>query len=303
MAKILVTGGAGFIGSHLTDRLIRLGYDVTVLDNLSYGNKYFVNKRAKFVLADVRDDLSKIFQEGKFDYVFHLAAQVDVRKSLENPKEDEEINYNGSVNVAMNCVKYNVKKLIFSSTGGAIYSPDAELPCDENSKAEPLSQYGKSKLKVEQFLQKTKKDGLNYAILRYSNVYGPRQNLKGESGVISIFIKNIIEGKDLVIFGDGKQTRDFVYVDDVVNANLIAIEKLSGIYNVSTGKETSINDLADMMGKIMKSDCKIINKMAIKGELLRSVLDSSKLMKKGWKPNYNLNEGLKNTINWFKENY
>ena len=303
MAKILVTGGAGFIGSHLVDKLIELGQNVTIIDDLSSGNEKFINKRAKFFKRDIKEDLTDIFEEG-FDYVFHLAAQIDLRKSLQNPKEDATINIVGSLNVIENCYKRKIKKIIFSSTGGAIYSSNEQLPCTELSKADPISPYGLAKLTIEKYLNITKEVfGLDYVALRYSNVYGPRQNIKGEAGVISIFIKNVLAGKDLLLNGDGNQTRDFVYVSDVVHANIIAMEKLSGTYNVSTGKETSINDIANSIKQIMDSDCNIIHKEAIKGELLRSCLDSGKLRKDGWKPNYALDNGLKETIDWFRENY
>ena len=207
MAKILVTGGAGFIGSNLVDALIAGGHEVSVIDNFMTGNKKNVNSKAKLIVKDIRDDLNNLFSEGKFDYVYHLAAQANVRKSLENPVEDAKINIIGSLNLIDNCVKYNVKKFIFSSTGGAIYSKTARVPCNEESEIKPESPYGLAKWTVENYLRimkDTKK--LNYCILRYSNVYGPRQDAKGEAGVVSIFIDKLLKNEQLVVFGDGEQT-------------------------------------------------------------------------------------------------
>lgn len=301
MAKILVTGGAGFIGSNLVDSLIAKGHEVSVIDNLMTGNKKNVNSKAKLIVKDIRDDLNSLFSESKFDYVYHLAAQANVRKSLENPKEDASINIIGSLNIIENCVKHNVKKIIFSSTGGAIYSKDAKIPCNEESEIKPESPYGLAKFSVENYLRilgNTKK--LNYCILRYSNVYGPRQDAKGEAGVVSIFIDRLLKNEDLIVFGDGEQTRDFVFVKDVVNANLMAMEKnLSGFFNVGTGKEISVNELAKMLLKITGKKSKVVHGSAIQGELLRNALNASKLSGKGWKNEYNLEKGLKETVEWF----
>ncbi len=299
MAKCLVVGGAGFIGSHVTDKLVELGHSVSVIDNLSTGNRKNVNKKAEFFEKDIREDLSDIFNKG-FDYVFHLAAQVNVRKSLENPVKDAETNIIGSLNVLDNCVKFKVRKFIFSSTGGAIYSPNAKLPCKEDSEKEPLSPYGVAKFTVENYLRIFKNVfGLNYACLRYSNVYGPRQDAKGEAGVISIFISRAINNEDLIIFGDGEQTRDFIYVKDVVDANIKAMN-LEGTYNVATMKETMISELAKEIIKLVGSDSKIVYGNEIKGELKRNVLSYARLKNKGWTPKYNLDNGLRETVEWFK---
>ncbi len=302
MEKILVTGGAGFIGSHLVDKLIEQGYNVTIIDDLSTGKKENVNKNAKFIERSITENLEDIFEEGKFDYVFHLAAQMNLRRSLEDPAKDAEINILGSLNVIKNCVNYHVKKIIFSSTGGAIYSPEAVLPCREDSKIEPQSPYGLAKFTIENYLRIIKNvHGLDFVCLRYSNVYGPRQNSKGEAGVISIFIDNILEGKELIINGDGNQTRDFIFVSDVVKANVLAFD-LSGIYNVSTCQESSINQIADKIKDLMDSDVKIQYKDKIKGELERSSLSFVKLEKEGWTPEFDLDSGMKQTVEWFMKN-
>jgi len=304
MARILVTGGAGFIGSNLVDSLVDRNHEVTIIDNLMSGRKENVNPKAKLIVKDIRENISDLFKNGKFDYVFHLAAQMNVRKSLENPMEDAEINILGGLNIIDNCVKHGVKKIIFSSTGGAIYSKNAKVPCTEKSEIMPESPYGLAKLTTESYLRIMKeKHGLKSVSLRYANVYGPRQNAKGEAGVISIFINNLIEGKSLRIFGSGKQTRDFVYVSDVVNANLIALEEnLEGSYNVGTGEETSINELADQIKKIMKKNMEVVHEDAVKGELMRNALDSSKISLNGWKSTYSLDKGLRETVDWFTDN-
>lgn len=249
--KCLVTGGAGFVGSHVVDSLIESGFDVLVIDDLSGGNKKNVNEKARLFEGNVNDNLNDIFEKEKFDYVFHLAAQANLRTSLENPKMDAEINILGSLNIIENCIKYDVKKIIFSSTA-ALYSPDVNVPCGEDEEVKPLSPYGLAKATVERYLEIFKDTkGLDYVVLRYSNVYGPRQNPKGEAGVISVFIDALKEGRDIVIFGDGEQTRDFVYVKDVSAANLKAIDpEMAGVYNVSSGKETSVNELAEKLKEL-----------------------------------------------------
>ncbi len=268
------------------------------------GNKNNVNSKARLIVKDIRDDLNELFEKEKFDAVFHLAAQANVRKSIENPKEDAEINIIGSLNLIDNCVKYSVKKFIFSSTGGAIYSRNAEIPCNEDSEKEPESPYGLAKLTIENYLRIISKiSELNCCILRYANVYGPRQDAKGEAGVIAIFIDNAFSEKPLRIFGDGNQTRDFIYVEDVVNANLIVLEKdLKGTFNVGTGEQTSVNEISKCISSLLEKDFTIVYEDEIKGELKHNCLDAGKLRREGWESKIELNEGLKETIEWF-ENY
>tara|TARA_Y100000310_G_C20687571_1_gene820072 strand:- start:2975 stop:3892 length:918 start_codon:yes stop_codon:yes gene_type:complete len=299
MVKSLVTGGAGFIGSHLVDELISLGHEVTVIDNLSNGEEKYINEKAKFFERDICEDLSDVFSEG-FDYVFHLAAEISLRTSLKNPGKDAEVNIVGSLNLIKESIAHGVKKFIFSSSGGAIYSKDAELPCDENSKEEPMSPYGLGKLTIEKYLEIFKKlKGLDYVCLRYSNVYGPRQNHKGEAGVVSIFVNSVLDGKLLNVFGSGENTRDFVYVKDVVKANIKAME-LAGIYNVSTNNETSVNEIAEKIIELTGSASEVVHKPEIKGELKRSKLSSDKLEKIGWKPEVDVESGLKQTVDFFR---
>lgn len=242
--NILITGGAGFIGSHLVDKLSK-DNNISIIDNLSTGNISNINNKAKFYNCDIRSDLDKIFLENKFDYVFHLAAFINLRDSFIDPINCMDINLNGTINLINNCKKYNVNKFIFSSTGGAIYDKMALMPFTENSVENPKSPYGLSKLFAEKYI---KNSGISYVNLRYSNVYGPRQNAKGEAGVISIFIDNALNNKPLKIFGDGFQTRDFVYVNDVVSANILCAEKaVNKTYNISTNKETSLLTLVEIL--------------------------------------------------------
>lgn len=299
--KCLVTGGAGFIGSHVVDALTKAGHEVIIIDNLFTGN--FTNIHSGcFVKRDITSSIEEVFAKYKFDCVFHLAAQINLRHSIKDPLNDANINIIGSLNVLNNCVKYGIKRIIFSSTGGAIYSPEASLPCTETSEAKPESPYGLAKQTVENYLEFYRKSfGLSYTILRYSNVYGPRQNAKGEAGVISIFIDNALQNKNLHIFGNGNQTRDFIYVDDVVQANMVAMNsQLDGIYNVSTNTQTSVNEIADKIMVLTDTRGTVEYDTPIAGELLHTQLSSDKLQTHGWKPTWNLDDGMKSTINFFK---
>lgn len=300
--RILVTGGAGFIGSHLVDLLIKGGHKVFVLDDLSTGDINNLNPNIIFKKASINDDLEDFFKHWKFDYVFHLAAQANLRKSIEFPKEDAKINIHGSMNIIENSIKFGVKKIIFSSTA-AIYSPDVEIPCRENDKLNPQSPYGLAKLTIEKFLEIQRRiKGLNYAILRYANVYGPRQNSKGEAGVVSVFFDKILSGEPITIFGDGAQTRDFIYVKDIAMANIFAMERdLQGIYNVSSSTELSILELANKLKNINGNHAPLKFSNPINGELNRSCLDNSLLLMKGWMPKYSLEEGLKETAEYFNK--
>ena len=299
--KILVTGGAGFIGSWVVDTLINKDFNVVVIDNLSSGSKENLNKKAKFYEIDIRDNkIDEIFQNEKIDYVFHLAAQINLRESIKNPVEDANINILGALNLLNNCVKHKIKKFIFSSTGGAIYGDDCKIPTSETEEEKPMSPYGVAKLAIEKYLEFYKKVyGLDYVSLRYSNVYGPRQNSKGEAGVVAIFIDKLLLGEQPIINGSGEQTRDYVYVKDVAEANILAL-KLSGVFNVGTGKETEVNEIFRKIVNIMNSNLKEIHGPEIKGEQMRSCLDPGKLIKKDWGIGYDLEKGLKETINYFK---
>jgi|LSQX01.2.fsa_nt_gb UDP-glucose 4-epimerase len=303
--KILVTGGSGFIGSHITDKLIEAGHTVSVIDNLSTGNILNLNPKAHFYQMDIRDDKVKdVFKKESPQVVYHLAAQINVRKSEEDPFLDTSININGSINIIRNFITLKgEKKLIFSSTGGAIYGEAEELPTPETAEELPLSPYGISKLAVEKYLfYYSSCYQLDFVALRFGNVYGPRQNSKAEAGVIAIFAEKLLNNEQPKIFGDGKQTRDFVYIEDVVNSAIKSINKnLNGIYNIGTGIETDINYIFDC---IKKETCSNINKIyegEKKGEVRRSSLSAKKFQQSAeWAPSYTIEEGIKNTVQWFK---
>ncbi len=302
--KILVTGGAGFIGSHLVDELIKLKHKVAVVDNLSTGKKRNLNKKAKFYKIDIcNPKLFEIFKKEKYDVVFHYAAQIDLIKSVEDPIKDAKLNILGSLNVLDNCKKYKVKKIIVASTGGAIYGEAKIIPTPESYPELPLSPYGIEKLSVEKYLNYYQKIfNLPFVALRFANVYGPRQNSKGEAGVVSIFCDKMLNGKKVVINGNGKQTRDFVFVADVVLASILSLKKgKQGIFNIATAKETNINTIFRKLKKLTNSECKETHVLAQPRGQKKSCLDYSLAKKKlGWKPKYNLDKGLKLTVEWFK---
>jgi len=301
--NILVTGGAGFIASHIVDAFIENGHNVTIIDNLTTGREENINPKAKFYNVDIRNDLTQIFEEGKFDVVNHHAAQIDVRRSVTDPIYDAGVNIIGTLNLLQNSVKFGVKKFMFASTGGAVYGEQDYFPADENHKLQPLSPYGISKLAVEKYLYfYNEVYGLKYTILRYANIYGPRQNPLGEAGVVCIFLDKILANEQPIINGSGEQTRDYVYVKDVVKANLLTLdEEESEIYNVGTGIETSVNELFKLINQNFDNSIKEVHGPAKPGEQMRSVITSEKLFKKfGWKPSTNLEDGLKETIDYFK---
>jgi UDP-glucose 4-epimerase len=304
--KILVTGGAGFIASNIADALIDEGHNVFVLDNLSSGFEKNINSKAKFIKADIRDkNLSDLFAKEKFDLINHHAAQMDVRRSVADPAFDADTNIIGTINLLQNCVKYGVKKFMFASTGGAIYGEQDYFPADEKHPTSPLSPYGISKLSVEKYLFfYMAQYNLKYTILRYANIYGPRQNPHGEAGVVAIFSKKLLNAEQPIINGDGKQTRDYTFVGDVVKANLITLsDNASDIYNVGTGIETNVNELYNKMNKIISKGQVEKHGPAMAGEQLRSVITSEKLKQKfGWSPSTSLEGGLKNTVEFFREN-
>lgn len=297
--KILITGGAGFIGSHLTDKLIKTGHKVVVIDNLSTGRKENLNPKAKFYKIDIcSPKISQIFKKEKPEAVFHYAAQANVRKSVESPIKDAKINILGALNILESSQKYKVKKIIFASTVG-VYGETNIIPTPETYFEQPLSPYGIAKLAVEKYLNYYYKVfELPFVSLRLANVYGPRQNNKGEAGVVAVFYNKLLAGEQPIINGNGRQTRDYVFVDDVVEANLLALQKNKvGIFNVGAGKETSVNEIFQKIKKAIKSNLKATYGPAKKGDLKRSRLDYSKIKKQlGWQPKYSLDEGLKKTI-------
>ena len=300
--RILITGGAGFIGSHLVDRLIAEGHKVVVIDNLSTGKKENLNSKAKFYKIDIQNQkISQIFKIEQPEIVFHLAAQIDVRKSIANPIEDAKINILGTLNLLESCQKSKVKKFIFASSIG-VYGEPKELPIKENHPLNPIAPYSIEKLTIEKYLNFYQTQGLNFVSLRYANIYGPRQQSTGEGGVIAIFIDKLLKKKKPIIFGSGKQTRDFLYVDDAVLAATKSLKAPSGsIFNVGTNKEITINNLLSLISNILKVKTKPVFQPPRQGEIIRSRIDYSKIKKElNWQPRYNLDRGLKETIQWFK---
>ena len=306
MAKVLVTGGAGFIGSHLADRLLKDGHTVTVWDNLSTGFFENVPPQANYGFYKVDVTETHTIAQAlsphiyKYDYVFHLAAQINLRNSIEDPINDASTNIIGTLNVLKSIKRHSPScKFIFASTGGAIYSPKAKIPWSEDHPAIPESPYGISKLSAEHYLRVL---APQRAILRLSNVYGPSQNAHGEAGVIAIFLEKIINNEHIKIFGDGLQTRDFVYVDDVVEAFVMAMTNdLTGTYNVSTGERTDVNTISEQLIRLTKKDDTVIEyHPEIAGELRHSALSHHKITAQyGWSPKTSLFDGLKKTVDYY----
>ncbi|MCF7798097.1 MAG: GDP-mannose 4,6-dehydratase [Lentisphaeria bacterium] len=303
--KILVTGGAGFIASHVKDAFIAEGHDVVVLDSLITGRQELVNPKAKFVKMDIRDKaVSELFATEKFDVVNHHAAQMDVRKSVADPAFDADVNVIGTLNLLENAVKHGVKKFMFASTGGAIYGEQDYFPADENHPQRPLSPYGITKLTTEKYLHFYHHvHGLQYFVTRYANVYGPRQNPHGEAGVVAIFCSKLLAGEQPVINGDGKQTRDYVYIDDVVRANVGGLNYSgSDVVNVGTGVETDVNRLYQVLRDELAPAVAEEHGPAMAGEQQRSVIDYTKASKLlGWKPTMDVETGLRETARWFRD--
>lgn len=301
--RITVTGGAGFIGSHLVDRLIEDGHTVQVIDNLYTGNKEFVHSKAQFVELDIRDPkLYSVLEEFRPDYIFHEAAQTEVSTSMSDPMLDCDINLMGLINLLNAAVKLDIKKFLMPSSA-AVYGNLDTLPLNENMIGNPSSFYGLTKLTTEHYLRIYHEAfGLPYVCYRYSNVFGPRQGNGGEGGVISIFAKAIVQGSPIIIYGDGKQTRDFIYVDDVVEANILGMQhQVIGIYNVSTGISSSVNLLVDEFRNISGKDIEVVYDKPRLGDIRDSVLATDK-SEKGllFTAKYNLHDGLIKTYEYFK---
>ena len=301
---LLVTGGAGFIGSHLVDALLARGERVVVLDDLSSGDRSRVPPAARFVDGDIRDaSLGSLLKEERVGTIFHLAAQVDVRKSVADPVGDASINVLGTVNVARAAADAGVSRIVFSSSGGAIYGDPDGLRAGEEHPLRPCSPYGAAKLAGEKYLQALAIDGgFAVTLLRYANVYGPRQDGRGEAGVIGIWMRRLLDGHEAVIYGDGLQTRDFVFVSDVVAANVAAwTRKADGPYNVGTGVETNLVELHRQTAAACGSARPAAHGAAKPGEQRRSVLDPARagsgLGLTSW---VSLSEGLRATAEWFR---
>jgi UDP-glucose 4-epimerase len=301
--KILVTGGAGFIGSHVVDLFVSAGYDVVVVDDLSTGRASNLNPAAKFHQLDIRDPkLAEVFEKERPDYVSHHAAQMDVRRSVAEPLFDADVNILGSINVIECARSYDVKRLVYISSGGAAYGEPVYLPCDENHPINPICQYGASKHTVEHYLYMYRVNyGLEYTVLRYPNVYGPRQDPHGEAGVVAIFTGLMLAGQPVTINGDGDQQRDFVYVSDCARANLLALKAPSGIYNLGSGHGTSVNQIFETLQEITGYTRMPIHGPAKLGETRYIYLDASKARREmAWEMTVDLKEGLEQVVAYHK---
>lgn len=316
MKKVLVTGGAGFIGSHIVDGYLKEGYQVVVIDDLSGGKRENLNKKAKFYQMDINDrKVAEIFAEEQFDLVNHHAAQIDLRTSVKKPLLDAKINILGTLNLLENCLKYKVRNFIFISSGGAIYGQPEEIPVDEYYPKNPLSPYAVAKHTIEHYLYYYRQIfALNYLALRYANVYGPRQDPFGEAGVIAIFSQKMLKKDRPTILGDGEQLRDYIYIDEVIDINMLASQKIESLnkkrasspddlsYNVGIGKGNSVNFLYRVLAEITDFPEKPIYAPGKKGDIRKIYLDTEKAKKElNWQAKLELRDGLKKTVKWFKE--
>jgi len=306
--RVLVTGGAGFIGSHVTEAYLGAGFDVTVLDDLSSGRREHVPAEAEFVECGVNDPQAReLLASGRFSILNHHAAQMDVRVSVADPLRDERINLAGLLNLLEGARSGGVRRVVFASSGGVVYGESDHLPHRESAPKLPVSPYGVSKLASEFYLACYHQlHELETICLRYANVYGPRQNPHGEAGVVAIFGSRVHAGQPLTVYGDGRQTRDYVFVEDVARANVVAttgdyptLDSIDSVaFNVGTGRETSVNDLAQTILNVAEVDQPIQHLDARAGELLRSAVSPDKLRQWGWEPEVSLTEGLRRTYEW-----
>jgi UDP-glucose 4-epimerase len=296
--RAIVTGGAGFIGSHVVEALLARGDEVHVLDNLATGRREHVPDEAVLHKADIRTDSASVFDAVRPDACFHLAAQADVRVSVAQPDFDADVNVVGTIRV-LEAARAHATKIVFASTGGAIYG-ECDGPAPEDSPRMPLAPYGTAKLAAEEYLQTYNRlYGSEHVVVRYANVYGPRQEANLEGGVVSIFMRELSGGGTPQIFGDGKQTRDFVYVGNVAQATLAALDADGGVFNIGTGIETSVNELYDAVRRAAGIERDAQYAEPRPGEILRSVLDVSRARDElGWRPEHELDAGLAETWAW-----
>ena len=299
--RAIVTGGAGFIGSHVVDALVAQDAEVAVVDSLVHGSKDNVPAAAELHVRDIREPLDDVFDAVRPEAVFHLAAQADVRVSVEHPVEDAEVNVLGTVRILESARKHGAQ-VVFSSTGGAIYG-DCTRPAPEDSPCEPLSPYGTAKLAGEEYLRAFNRlYGTRHIALRYGNVYGPRQDPHGEAGVVAIFLGALLRGEQARIFGDGSQTRDYVYVGDVARATISTIGHEGGVFNVGTGRETSVTELYELCARVAGSDMSAEHAPARLGELQRSYLDTTLAAETlGFSAMVDIEDGLRSTWDWVRK--
>ena len=301
--RVLVTGGAGFIGSHVVDAFLEAGHHVAVVDDLSTGKRENVNPRAAFYKVDIRSaELADVFAKEKPEVVSHQAAKANVRESMVKPILYADVNILGSLNLLETCRAHGVKRVIYASTGGASYGEPQYLPVDENHPINPLDPYGASKHHVEHYLHLYWLNyKLSYVILRYPNVYGPRQDPLGEAGVVAIFTGKMLKGEPCVINGAGDQERDFVYVGDVARANVLALAGETGIYNIGSGIGTNVNTIAAELSKATGYKQTVAHGPAKLGEVWKIYLNAAKAKKGlGWQPTVSLVDGLNRTVAWFR---
>ncbi len=303
--RILVTGGAGFIGSHITELYLNNGYNVDIIDNLSTGSRDNLDSRAVLYEMDIRSpEAAELIKERKYDIINHQAAQINLRTSVDDPEYDVNVNIIGSINLIKAAVETGVKYFIFASSGGAVYGSQEYYPADEKHPCVPTSPYGINKLTIEKYLYFYRiSSNMKWCALRYSNVFGPRQNPLCEAGVVSIFTNALLTGKECFIFGDGKQTRDFVYVKDVAEASLLAAEKRpEGPYNICTGIETNVLKIYDDIARLTGAENVKKHKPPVTGEVARSVLVSKKAADTfSWYAKTSFEEGLRYSVEYFKE--
>jgi len=301
--RVLLTGGAGFIGSHIADHLLASGHEVVVVDNLSSGKRENVPYGVRLLNEDIRSGCEEAFREFRPEVLCHQAAQIDVRRSVREPDYDADVNIAGTLRLLQNCVEYGVRRVLFASSGGAIYGEQERFPAPEDHPQYPISPYGVSKLAVERYLHFYHAQyDISYAALRYANVYGPRQDPHGEAGVVAIFCSNLAADRTSTINGTGEQTRDYVYIGDVARANVLALEDElpSGAYNIGTGIETDVNELYDVARALLGSELPARHGPAKPGEQLRSSIDPRRAERiLGWRPEVTLGAGLEETLRFF----
>jgi len=304
--NILVTGGAGFIGSHTADACVEHGHNVVVVDSLFTGNREFVPAEATFYQVDIRDfeSIQQIVWNHDIEAIFHFAAHMDARAAVNQPVHDADMNVRGSIHILEAARHHGVKQVIMASTGGVMYGEHAPIPTPESEMERPNTPYAVSKLSMEKYAQYYQDAfGINYAALRYSNVYGPRQNSRGEAGVIAIFTDRLLSGEPCTIFGDGTITRDFIHVSDVTAANMTALQReVTGVFNISTAQETSVNTVYETVAQEVGIDTPAEHGAAKPGEQSRSCLAYDKWhTATGWTPHFSFPEGVKDTVAWFKD--
>jgi len=305
--RILVTGGAGFIGSHTVDALVATAtHNISIIDNLSAGKRERLNQGARFYQADIRDagEVGRVIASEQPEVIFHFAAQMDVRRSVADPAFDAQVNVVGFLNLMETARPHGLRRVVFSSTGGAIYGEQDFFPADESHPCRPVSPYGVAKFATESYLYFYQAQyGIDYAAMRYANVYGPRQDPHGEAGVVAIFCGRLLENKPVIIFGDGEQTRDYVYVGDVVRANVAALTAaVTGPINIGTGIETSVNQLYQTLAGVAKSGQSAAHAPGRPGEQSRSAIAAGRAeLELGWKPHVALEEGLRRTYEFFQQ--